>query len=173
MKKIEFSFNRNELINLIDVLDPDTIEFQHGKIILHNALHSQKAEVVAVTNVSPDSNEGAFLFGRTHLGALKVQGASFSKNQILQGFMSDRNVTVRGFLNSNFSPTLAAPPVNPYLKAGEKVTYTPDRGESAKGIIKEIIGIKAVVVFNCPDWSKYQDHEGEEVNTYCLSSGWQ
>jgi hypothetical protein len=59
------------------------------------------------------------------------------------------------------------------LNKGDKVSYCPMHGAKENGIVKEVRGNIAFVVYKCgEDWVHYEDYTGAATNISDLKFGW-
>jgi len=59
------------------------------------------------------------------------------------------------------------------LEKGMKVTYCPGHGAKEKGIVKEVRGDIAFVVYHCAgNWEHYESYTGAATNIPDLKIGW-
>jgi hypothetical protein len=59
------------------------------------------------------------------------------------------------------------------FKIGDKVHYSPQRGEKENGIVKLIYTHIAFVVYHCNnDWHNYADYTGQSTEVIDLKPGW-
>lgn len=59
------------------------------------------------------------------------------------------------------------------FKKGDNVTYCPTYGDKEKGVVKEIRGDIAFVVYKCDgEWHRYEEYTGAATNLSDLKPGW-